>query len=58
MQQLHTRNKRISNIIWNWCYMVWFSPEVVFSANGSIHTSSGHNEHIFQPFLMTVGVSA
>ena len=29
-QQYYTKNKRICGIICNWCYVIWFSPQVVF----------------------------
>ena len=30
MQRWHIKNNRISNIIYNWCYMMWLSSEIVF----------------------------
>ena len=30
MQQWHIKNKRIIGIIRNWCYMILFTPEMIF----------------------------
>ena len=30
MQHWHIKNKRSNDIICNWCYVIWFSPEMVF----------------------------
>ena len=29
MQHSHINNKRINDIICNWCHVIWFSPEMV-----------------------------
>ena len=45
-------NKQINDIICNWCYMIWIYSRNGLSANGSVHTSGDHHDHVFQFFIM------